>query len=105
MPTIKARRSGVDLRNVMAVTPPQTNTATIKSEVAALKRIERTKRALGIGVERTSRDGTVVSLDACYNLMGALHDIADTGRVDKVTIRTLRRVEKQLSDAKKVLTA
>lgn len=50
---------------------------------------------------RKLKDGTLVSSEAYYNLEGAILDLQRKG-ADAVCIRTLKRVQKQISDVMKI---
>lgn len=52
-------------------------------------------------IYETIRSG--VSSHAHYNLEGAIYDIEHTGKCDRVSLRTLKRVSKQLADIGSVL--
>ena len=48
-------------------------------------------------------DEITVSTHARLNLLGALHDMRQTGRADDVTLRTIERVCRQLAQIELIL--
>lgn len=77
------------------------NNTEVERRRAAEGLIRKVKAALGF-VPPEKVDGMRISYDAYENLGGDIIDI-EAGQCDATDLRTLKRVEKQLSDAREFL--
>lgn len=70
--------------------------------LTAEQKLAKIKRAFE--ARRQTHGGTLLSTHAAFNLEAAIEDIGhDAGRCDKVTMRTLNRVAKQLGRISQIL--
>lgn len=51
----------------------------------------------------SKRDGHTITTHAYYNMLGALLDIERTGKCDRVSLRTLKSVHRQLGKIGRII--